>query len=240
MIVDESLLLARSRVDRRRTRRVDPFESRRSALGRDQRRGFAARIGGFRRSAGTCASFRCRRDPSTSGRERCRPCGSSSYRTCGAGRGSAAAAAPPHAARIVVFHGHTPGWIRTNDLRIRSPLLYPLSYRGRADGTAGDRDDPIIGAARPWSRGAPHVANSRCAPNELASRCESRPPPPRERLPPYRRGRHAPKWLGPDGRPSAVPARHPEIAPGNRSSRLSAAEHPLAVRQRAGASDDDE
>src|SRR5215207_9028448 len=46
MIVDEALLLARSRVDRRRTRRVDPFESRRSALGRDQRPGFAARIGG--------------------------------------------------------------------------------------------------------------------------------------------------------------------------------------------------
>jgi len=45
MIVDESLLAARSRVDRRRTRRVDPFESRRSALGRDRRRGFAARIG---------------------------------------------------------------------------------------------------------------------------------------------------------------------------------------------------
>ena len=50
MIVDESLLPARSRVDRRRTRRVDPFESRRSALGRDRRRGFAARIGGSRRS----------------------------------------------------------------------------------------------------------------------------------------------------------------------------------------------
>ena len=33
----------------------------------------------------------------------------------------------------------TPGWIRTNDLRIRSPLLYPLSYRGMADGP----DDPI-------------------------------------------------------------------------------------------------
>src|SRR6476661_2695818 len=49
-IVDESLLPARSRVDRRRTRRVDPFESRRSALGRDRRRGFAARIGGSRLS----------------------------------------------------------------------------------------------------------------------------------------------------------------------------------------------
>jgi hypothetical protein len=24
----------------------------------------------------------------------------------------------------------TPGWDRTNDLRLRSPLLYPLSYRG--------------------------------------------------------------------------------------------------------------
>jgi hypothetical protein len=45
MIVDESLVPARSRVDRRRTRRVDPFESRRSALGRDRRLGFAARIG---------------------------------------------------------------------------------------------------------------------------------------------------------------------------------------------------
>jgi hypothetical protein len=49
-IVDESLLPARSRVDRRRTRRVDPFESRRSALGRDRRRGFAARRGGSRLS----------------------------------------------------------------------------------------------------------------------------------------------------------------------------------------------
>ncbi len=46
MIADESLSPARPRVDRRRTRRVDPFESRRSALGRDRRRGFAARIGG--------------------------------------------------------------------------------------------------------------------------------------------------------------------------------------------------
>ena len=47
MIVDESLLPAPSRVDRRRTPRVDPFESRRSALGGDRRLGFAARIGGF-------------------------------------------------------------------------------------------------------------------------------------------------------------------------------------------------
>ena len=46
-IVDESLLPAPSRVDRRRTRRVDPFESRRSALGGDRRRGFAARRGGI-------------------------------------------------------------------------------------------------------------------------------------------------------------------------------------------------
>jgi hypothetical protein len=37
MIVDESLLPARSSVDRRRTRRVDPFEIPRSALGRDRR-----------------------------------------------------------------------------------------------------------------------------------------------------------------------------------------------------------
>jgi Dolichyl-phosphate-mannose-protein mannosyltransferase len=51
MIVDESLLPARSRVDRRRTRRVDPFGSRRSALGRDRRLGFAARIGGSRPTA---------------------------------------------------------------------------------------------------------------------------------------------------------------------------------------------
>jgi hypothetical protein len=27
------------------------------------------------------------------------------------------------------FYG-TPGWDRTNGLRLRSPLLYPLSYRG--------------------------------------------------------------------------------------------------------------
>jgi hypothetical protein len=45
MIVDESLLPARSRVERRRTRMVGPFGSRRSALGRDRRLGFAARIG---------------------------------------------------------------------------------------------------------------------------------------------------------------------------------------------------
>ncbi len=37
----------------------------------------------------------------------------------------------------------TPGWIRTNDLRIRSPLLYPLSYRGRCGREARDRDLPI-------------------------------------------------------------------------------------------------
>lgn len=29
----------------------------------------------------------------------------------------------------VILFG-TPGWDRTNDLRLRSPLLYPLSYRG--------------------------------------------------------------------------------------------------------------
>ena len=50
-IVDESLSWARSRVDRRRTLRVGPFGSRRSALVRDPRRGFAARIGGFRLSS---------------------------------------------------------------------------------------------------------------------------------------------------------------------------------------------
>jgi hypothetical protein len=39
---------------------------------------------------------------------------------------------------------HTPGWIRTNDLRIRSPLLYPLSYRGtRRRLVAGSRDGRI-------------------------------------------------------------------------------------------------
>ncbi len=48
MIVDESLLPARFRVDRRRTRRVDSFESRRSAPGRDRRLRFAARIGRLR------------------------------------------------------------------------------------------------------------------------------------------------------------------------------------------------
>jgi hypothetical protein len=32
----------------------------------------------------------------------------------------------------------TPGWIRTSDLRIRSPLLYPLSYRGMLAGGVAD------------------------------------------------------------------------------------------------------
>ena len=50
IIVDESLSWARSSVDRRRTRRVGSFGSRRSAMGRDPRPGVAARIGGFRLS----------------------------------------------------------------------------------------------------------------------------------------------------------------------------------------------
>jgi hypothetical protein len=59
MIVDESLLPARARVDRRRTRRVDPFESRRSALDRDRRLGFAARIGGSRPRLTPAMPARC-------------------------------------------------------------------------------------------------------------------------------------------------------------------------------------
>ena len=43
---------------------------------------------------------------------------------------------------------HTPGWIRTSDLRIRSPLLYPLSYRGTRRRHRRRSDDPIITGQR--------------------------------------------------------------------------------------------
>ena len=37
----------------------------------------------------------------------------------------------------------TPTWIRTRDLRIRSPLLYPAELPGPAPDAAGDRDGRI-------------------------------------------------------------------------------------------------
>ena len=50
--------------------------------------------------------------------------------------------------RIAVspFTANTPGWTRTSNLRIRSPLLYPLSYGrvGRRWVGASRRDNRIL------------------------------------------------------------------------------------------------
>ncbi len=45
----------------------------------------------------------------------------------------------------MVIHKKTgaPGWIRTNDLRLRSPLLYPTELPGLARGAGGEGRTPV-------------------------------------------------------------------------------------------------